>query len=69
MKGIFKFLSNMILIGVFVGFIYYFVKLLFHPKYWWIGWLWIILAFAHYYTYESDWPSHENHTVRYSDWP
>jgi hypothetical protein len=56
MKGILKFLSNMLLLAVVIGFIYYFIKLLFHPKYWWIGWLWIVISIICFCSYESNWP-------------
>lgn len=44
MKSILKFLSNMILIGLFIWFIMWYKKMLDHPKYKWYFRIYLIIA-------------------------
>ncbi len=51
-----RLLKTFAVIALTIWFITWFVKGLFHPKWWWVFWLWLILSLVNYATYESTWP-------------
>jgi len=56
MRTLLKLLKGFAVFALAYWFITWFIKGLFHPKWWWVFWLWIILSIVNFMTYKSDWP-------------
>jgi|LauGreDrversion4_2_1035121.scaffolds.fasta_scaffold46653_8 hypothetical protein len=56
LMSLMRLLKTFAVIALTIWFITWFVKGLFHPKWWWVFWLWLILSLVNYATYESTWP-------------
>lgn len=56
MKAIFNLFKGIFIFALAFWFIEWFLKMLFHPKWGILFWVWLILAIIHFFTYKSDWP-------------
>jgi hypothetical protein len=56
LRALINLLKGAFVFALAYWFISWFIKGLFHPKYWWVFWIWLILSIVNYATYESTWP-------------